>query len=142
MIILFPPKDLDNLKTTIKAIWESIPKKICENIIEHIKHLWELCIKYNSRRIDRELLYKISKVGKAFKFKLRKKSINGIRISYNDKFIEKLIIEDIKDKAKKSIEQRKKEKEVKEKFDKLMKMKPKDYKNASDKEKNEIKFLY
>ena len=60
MLILFPPKDLDNLKSTIKVIWESIPKTICENIIEHIKHRWELCIKYKGRRIDRELLKKNS----------------------------------------------------------------------------------
>ena len=142
MLILFPPKDLDNLKSTIKVIWESIPKTICENIIEHIKHRWELCIKYKGRRIDRELLKKIPKVGKEFKFKLRKKSINGIRISYNDKFIERLKNKDIKDKTKKLVEQRKKEKDAKEKLDKLMKMKPKDYKNVSNKEKGEIKFLY
>ena len=142
MLILFPPKDLDSLKSAIKTIWESIPKTICENIIEHIKHRWELCIKYNGRRIDRELLKKIPKVGKAFKFKLRNKSINGVRISYNDKFMENLKNRDIKDKTKKLVEQRKKEKEAKEKYDKLMKMKPKDYKNVSDKEKGEIQFLY
>ena len=62
MLILFPPKDLDSLKSAIKTIWKSIPKTICENIIEHIKHRWELCIKYNGRRIDRELLKKIPKV--------------------------------------------------------------------------------
>ena len=94
----------------------------------------------NGRRIDRELLKKIPKVGHDFKFRLKKKSINGIRISYNDKFIMKLKNKDIKDKAKKLVEQKKKEKVAKEKFFKLMKMKPKDYKNISDKEKGEIKF--
>ena len=80
-------------------IWESIPKTICENIIEHMKQRWELCIKYNGRRIDRELLKKIPKVGHDFKFRLKKKSINGIRISYNDKFIVKLKNKDIKEKT-------------------------------------------
>ena len=140
MLILFPAKDLENLKKTIKVIWESIPKSICENITEHMKHLWELCIKYNGRRINRELLKKIPKVGHDFKFRLKKKSINGIRISYNDKFIVKLKNKDIKDKTKKLVDQKKKEKIAKEKFDKLMKLKPKDYKNISDIEKDEIRF--
>ena len=39
-------------------------------------------------------------------------------------------------------EQRKKEKEAKDKLNKLMKMKPRGYKNISDKEKNDIKFSY
>ena len=140
MLILFPAKDLENLKKTIKVIWESIPKTICENIIEHMKQRWELCIKYNGRRIDRELLKKIPKVGHDFKFRLKKKSINGIRISYNDKFIVKLKNKDIRDKTKKLVEQKKKEKNAKEKLDKLMKLKPKDYKNISDNEKDEIRF--
>ena len=105
-----------------------------------MKHRWELCIKYNGRRIDRELLKKILKVGHDFKFRLKKKSINGIRISYNDKFILKLKNKDIKDKTKKLVDQKKKEKIAKEKFDKLMKLKPKDYKNISDIEKDEIRF--
>ena len=36
MLIFFPPKDMNRLKATIKMIWDSIPKQICENIIEHI----------------------------------------------------------------------------------------------------------
>ena len=84
-----------------------------------MKHRWELCIKYNGRRINRELIKKTPKVGHDFKF------INGIRISYNDKFIVKLKNKDIKNKTKKLIEQKKKEKVAKEKFDKLMKLKPK-----------------
>ena len=40
------------------------------------------------------------------------------------------------------MEQKKKEKDEKEKLDKLLKMKPKDYKNVSNKEKDEIKFLF
>ena len=38
MLILFPPKDINSLKTTIKMIWDSIPKQICKNIIEHMKY--------------------------------------------------------------------------------------------------------
>ena len=56
MLILFPAKDMDSLKKHIKVIWDLIPKAICQNIIEHIKYRWELCIKYNGRRIDKELL--------------------------------------------------------------------------------------
>ena len=90
MLILFPAKDMDSLKKHIKVIWDSIPKDICQNIIEHIKYRWELCIKYNGRRIDKELLRKIPKIRKEFKFKLRNESINGVRISYNDKFVLRL----------------------------------------------------
>ena len=38
MLVFFPPKDMDNLKNTIKMIWDSIPKSICPNIIEHMKY--------------------------------------------------------------------------------------------------------
>ena len=44
IFILFPPKDLDTLKSTIILILESIPKTIFENITKHIKHRWEICI--------------------------------------------------------------------------------------------------
>ena len=37
MLILFSPKDMENLKNTIKVIWNSIPKTICQNIINHMK---------------------------------------------------------------------------------------------------------
>ena len=47
----------------------------------------------------------------------------------------KLKNKDIKNKTKKLIEQKKKEKVAKEKFDKLLKLKPKDYKNISEKRK-------
>ena len=62
--ILFHVKDINCLKKHIKVIWYSIPKAICQNIIEHIKYHWELCIKYNGRRKDKELLRKIPKIGK------------------------------------------------------------------------------
>ena len=58
----FPPKDMDNLKNIIKMIWDSVPISIYRNIIEHMKYLWDLCIKYKGRRIDKELLRKILKV--------------------------------------------------------------------------------
>ena len=98
MLIFFPPKDMDELKNTIKMIWSSIPKTICENIIEHMKHRWALCIKYKGRRLDKELLHKIPKLNKNFKWNLKAPEINGIRVSYNDKFILKLIKKDIKEK--------------------------------------------
>ena len=56
------PKDMNNLKKTIKMIWDSIPTIICENIIEHMKYRWELCIIYKGRRLDKELFRKIQKV--------------------------------------------------------------------------------
>ena len=142
MLILFPAKDMDSLKSKIRVIWDSIPKQVYQNIIEHVKYRWELCIKYNGRRMDKELLRKIPKVGKIFEFKIKNNSINGVRISYNDKFILWLKKKDIKDKMKRLSEQRKKEKEAKDKLNKLMKMKPREYKNISDKEKNDIKFSY
>ena len=56
MPLFFPPKDINDLKNNIKLIWNSIPKKICESIIEHMKYRWALCIKYKGRRLDKELL--------------------------------------------------------------------------------------
>lgn len=81
MLILFPPKDRESLKYTIQVIGESIPKAIYENIIEYLKRRWEVCIKFNGRKIDMELLKKIPKVWKNFDFKLKKPSIKGLRIS-------------------------------------------------------------
>ena len=142
MLILFTAKDIDGLKKHIKVIWDSIPKAICQNIIELIKYRWELCIRYNWRRIEKELLRKIPKIGKDFKFRLKNESINGVRISYNDKFILQLKNKEIKDKKKMLSEQRKKEKEAADKLNRLLKLKPKDYKNLSEKEKNDSKFAY
>ena len=142
MLIFFPPKDMNSLKTTIKMIWDSIPTQICENIIEHIKHRWELCLKYKGRRLDKELLKKIPKVKKDFKWRMKSPIINGIRVSYNDKFVLRLKNKDIKERKKKLKEQKKIEKEAKEKLNKLLKLKPKDYKKLSNKEKEEIKYQY
>ena len=87
---------MESVKETIKVIWESIPKAICKNIIELLKYRWELCIRYNGRRIDKELLKKIPKIGKEFTFHLNKQSKNGVRISYYDKFLLRLKKKDTK----------------------------------------------
>jgi len=70
--------------------------------------------KYNGRRIDKELLRKIPKIGKDFKFRLKNESINGVRISYNDKFILRLKNKEIKDKKKcfRNKEKRKKKPQI------------------------------
>ena len=44
MLVFFPPKDIDNLKNMIKMILDFIPKSICQNIIDHSKYRWCLCI--------------------------------------------------------------------------------------------------
>ena len=142
MLALFPPKDMNDLKKAIKLIWDSIPKKICENIIEHMKYRWALCIKYKGRRLDKELLRKIPKINKQFNWKVKNTEINGIRVSYNDKFVQKLMNKDIREKKRKLADQKRIEKEAKEKLDDLLKLKPKDYKNISKKEKEEIKRKY
>ena len=96
----FPPKDMDNLKNTIKTIWDSIPKSICQNIIDHTKYRWDLCIKYKGRRLDKELLRKIPKVNRQIKWEMKTPEINGIRVSYNDKFVLKLMNKDIREKKR------------------------------------------
>ena len=79
-------------------IWDSVHKQICENIIEHVKHRWELCIKFKGRRFDNELLRKIPKVKRNFKWRMKSAKINGIRVSYNDKFFVGLRKKEIKEK--------------------------------------------
>jgi hypothetical protein len=96
----FPHKDMDNLKNTIKMIWDSIPKSICQNIIEHTKYRWDLCIKYKGRRLDKELLRKIPKVNRQIEWEMKTPKINGIRVSYNDKFVLKLMNKDIREKKR------------------------------------------
>ena len=82
MLILFRPKDIDGLKTTIKMIWDSIPKQICNNIIEHLKYRWDLCIKYRGRRLDKELLRKIPRINKDIKWNIKHPTIDGIRMIF------------------------------------------------------------
>ena len=91
---------MDNLKKTIKMIWDSIPTTICENIIEHMKYHWDLCIKYKGRRLDKKLLSKITKVNKQIKWNMKSPEINDIRVSYNDKFVLKLMNKDISEKKR------------------------------------------
>ena len=98
--------------------------------------------KYKGLRLDKELLRKISKINRHLNWKVKTSEINGIRVSYNDKFVQKLMNKDIREKKKKLDDQKRIEKETKEKLDDLLKLKPKDYKNISKKEKEEIKNNY
>ena len=56
MLNLFPPKTIEDLKTSILKIWESIPNSVCSRIFNHIKKRWELCILHKGRILDKELL--------------------------------------------------------------------------------------
>ena len=91
--------------------------------------------------MDKELLRKIPKINNRIKWEMKAQKINGIRDSYNDKFVLKLMNKDIREK-KRLATKKKIEKEAKEKLDKLLKMKPKEYRNVSKKEKEEIKKQY
>ena len=68
--------------------------------------------------------------------------INGIRVSCNDEFVLKLMNKDIREKKGDQLTKKKIEKQAKEKLDNLLRLKPKDYKNISKKEKEEIKNNY
>ena len=142
MLNLFPPKTVEDLKSSIQKIWESIPAAVCSRIINHIKARWELCIKHRGWRLDKELLRKITPNREEIKWKIKNTNIDGIRISYNDKFLFKLKNKDIKGRNRKLNEQIEIENFYKSKFDSLMKLKPKEYKNIPLAEKNEIKFQY
>ena len=98
-------------------IWDLIPNQICQNIIEHIKHRWEPCLKYKGRRLDKELLKKIPKVKKDFKWRMKSPIINGIRVSYNDKFVLRLKNKDIKERKKKTQRAKKNRKRSKRKIE-------------------------
>ena len=54
--------------------------------------------------------------------------IQGIRVSYNDKFVLKLKKRELKEKERKLKDEIQKEKQAKDNLDKLLKLKPKDYK--------------
>ena len=142
MLNLFPIKTIDDLKISIKKIWNSIPSSICARIINHIKERWELCIKHKGRRLDKELLKKITPNKKVIRWNVKNACIEGIRISYNDKFLLKLKNKDIKERSRKLNEQKIRESNAKSKLDGLLRLKPKDYKNISEREKNETKFQY
>jgi len=140
MMNIFPPRTMEELKLLIKKVWDSIPKEMCERIINHIKKRWDLCIKHKGRRLDKQLLKKISSTKNNLRLKLAKSKINGVRISYNDKFVLKLKNKDIRERNKKIKEQIKIENTWKAKWNKLMKLKPNEYKNIPDKTKKDIKF--
>ena len=142
MLNIFPPTSLEELKEALQKIWNSISGKLCEKIINHMEKRWELCIQHRGRRLDKELLRKITSNNKKMKIKLSKEKINGIRISYNDKFLLKLKNKDIKEKKRQLKEEIKKENILKLEFEKIMKLKPKDYKNIPDNERSEKKFNY
>ena len=69
---------------------------------------------------------------------MKSPEIYGIRVSYNDKFVLKLMNKDIREKKRDQL-YKKNRKRSKRKIDKLLRMKPKEYKNISKKEKEEIK---
>ena len=105
MLNMFPPNSLEELKQGIQRIWDSITPDICNRIINHTKKRWDLCIRHKGRRMDKELLKKIFPEDEKKRLKLQKLKINGIRISYNDKFVMKLKLKDIREKNKKLKEQ-------------------------------------
>ena len=144
MLKLFPPKNIDELKSAIKIIWESIPKEVCKNIIEHISERWELCIKHNGRRLDKELLRKIKKIkNNKTSIKIKKNILfQGIRISYNDSFLVKLKGKDLRERRKKLNEEIVKLNQAEKNLNNLKKLKPKEYKEIPDTKKDEIVFTY
>ena len=142
MISMFVPKTLEELKEIIQRTWDSITPEICNKIINHVEKRWDLCIKHKGRRLDKELLKKIASENSKTRIKLLKAKINGIRISYNDKFVDILKNKDIREKTRKIKEQIKKENNFKNKFERMMKLKPKDYRDIPDNEKKELKFHY
>ena len=107
MMNIFPPTTIEELKVLIQKIWNAIPKEMCERIIEHIKKRWELCLHHKGLRLDKQLLQKISEKRKELKIKISKERINGMRISYNDKFLIRLKNKDIRERTKKLKEQKK-----------------------------------
>ena len=114
MLNIFEPKDLNELKVAIKNIW----------------------------RLNKELLRTIESNHDSIKWKVKNSIIQGIRVSYNDKFVLKLKKRDLKEKERKLKDEIQKEKQAKDNLDKLLKLKPKDYKNISKKEKDETQFVY
>ena len=50
--------------------------------------------------MDKELLRKIPKINKQIKWDMKSQEINGIRVSYKDKFAIKLMNKDIREKKR------------------------------------------
>ena len=140
MISMFVPKTLEELKEIIQRTWDSITPEICNKIINHVEKRWDLCIKHKGRSLDKELLKKIASDNAKARIKLHKAKINGIQISYNDKFVDRLKNKDIREKTLKIKEQIKKENNFKNKFERMMKLRPKDYRDISDNEKKSLNF--
>ena len=101
MMHIFPPTNMEELKSLIRRIWYSIPNDISKRIKKHIKKRWDLCLCHKGIRLDKQLLRKISSQRKELKLRLSKNRINGIRISYNDKFVRKLKNKEIREKKEK-----------------------------------------
>ena len=93
---MFPPSNLDELKSSIKKVWESIPVSIYKNIFDHFEERWKLCIIHKGRRLDKKLLRKMPSTHK----NIKNSSVGGVRVSYNDKFVERLKAKDIRKKTK------------------------------------------
>ena len=101
-----------------------------------------LMYKTQGRRLDKELLRKIESNHDSIKWKVKNSLINGIWVSYNDKFVLKLKKKDIKEKRRKLKDEIQKEKQAKDNLDRLLRLKPKEYKNISNQEKDETRFSY
>ena len=97
ILTMFPPSNLDELKSSIKKVWEFIPVSICKNIFDHFRERWKLCIIYKGRRLDKELLRKIQSTHKNIRWKVKNSSFSWVRVSYNDKFVERLKAKDIRE---------------------------------------------
>ena len=78
-----------------------------------MKQRWDLCIKYKGSRLDKEILRKIPKIKNEIKWGIKKQEINGVKVSYNDKFVLKLKKKEIKEQKKKLTEQKKLKKKLK-----------------------------
>ena len=88
--MIFPPKNIDELKKAIKIIWDSIQINCVKYYGSYLGNMG-ICIKQNSIKLDKELLRKIGKVKKSRFNKIKNIIIfEGIRISYNDSFLIKL----------------------------------------------------
>ena len=55
-----------------------------------------IVLNIKGRRLDKLLLCKIPKIKKEFKWDFKAPVINGIRVSYNGKFVQKLKAKDLK----------------------------------------------
>ena len=55
----------------------------------------------------------IPKINRHFNWKVKTSEINGIRISYNDKFVQKLMNKDIREKKRRLVDQKRIENQVK-----------------------------